>query len=168
MRLPSRISSRLIAPVAVLSTALTLGLVGPALASAPVITTVSFTINGPYGPAPCSLWATGGGTRHVEQFSDASGSVVLLRRHVIFAGTLTNMTTNETVPYVGDFTVTLDFPANTSTSSGLLRETVVPGQPPIIAAGRIVVTASFPPQLISQSGQTEAAYGAAICQLTGS
>jgi hypothetical protein len=72
------------------------------------------------------------------------------------------------VPYTGDFTVTIDFSANTSTSSGLLRETVVPGQPPIIAAGLIVVTASFPPQLISQSGQTEDTYGAAICQLTGS
>jgi hypothetical protein len=168
MHMPSRSRYRLVAAVAALSTALTVGLVGPALASAPVISTVPFTINGPYGPAPCSLWATGGGTRHVEQFSDASGNVVLLRRHVIFAGTLTNMTTDETVPYIGDFTVTLDFAANTSTSSGLLRKTVVPGQPPIIAGGRIVVTASFPPQLISESGQTEEAYGAAICQLTGS
>jgi len=168
MRMPSRFRSRLVAAVAALSTALTLGSVAPALASEPVIGTVPFTINGPYGPAPCSLWATGGGTRHVEQFSDASGTVVLLRRHVIFAGTLTNTTTDETVPYIGDFTVTLDFAANTSTSSGLLRETVVPGQPPIIAAGRIVVTASLPPQLISESGRTEEAYGAAICQLTGS
>jgi hypothetical protein len=168
MHTESFFRSRLVAAVVALSTALTLVSVAPALASAPVIATVPFTISGPYGSVPCPLWATGGGTRHVEQFSDASGRVVLLRRHVTFAGTLTNMTTGETVPYIGDFTVTLDFVANTSTSSGLLRETVVPGHPPIIAAGRIVVTASFPPQMISQSGQTEDAYAAAICQLTGS
>jgi len=159
---------RRVAGVAALSTALAGGLVTPAMASEPVIVDVAFTINGPYGPGPCSLWATGGGTRHVETFSDASGNPVLVRRHVIFTGTVTNTATGKAVPYVGDFTVTRDVVADTNTYSGLLRETVISGQPPIIAAGQMVTTADFPPQLISESGRTIEAWLAAVCQLTGS
>ncbi len=159
---------RRVAGVAALSTALAGGLVTPGMASEPVIVDVAFTINGPYGPGPCSLWATGGGTRHVETFSDASGNPVLVRRHVIFTGTVTNTATGKAVPYIGDFTVTRDVAADTNTFAGLLRETVVPGQPPIIAAGQMVTTADFPPQLISESGRTVDAWLAAVCQLTGS
>jgi len=159
---------RRVAGVAAISTALVGGLVTPAAASEPVIVDVAFTINGPYGPGPCSLWATGGGTRHVETFSDASGNPVLVRRHVIFAGTVTNTATGEAVPYVGDFTVTRDVVADTNTYAGLLRETAIPGQPPIIAAGQMVTTADFPPQLISESGRAIDAWLAAVCQLTGS
>jgi hypothetical protein len=154
--------------VAALSTALAGGLIAPAIASGPVIVDVAFTINGPYGPGPCSLWAMGSGTRHVETFSDASGNPVLVRRHVIFTGTVSNMATGEVVPYVGDFTVTRDVMADTNTYTGLFRETAVPGQPPIIAAGQMVTTADFPPQLISESGRTIDAWLAAVCQLTGS
>jgi len=164
----SRSQFRRVALAAALSTALTAALVVPAFASGPLIVTLPFTISGPYGAAQCSLFATGGGTRHVETFSDASGNVVLVRRHVIFSGTLSNTATGQAVPYIGDFNVTLDVLANTLTSTGLLRKTVLPGQPPIIAAGRIVTTASFPPQLISDAGLTVDTYNATICQLTGS
>jgi hypothetical protein len=159
---------RRVANVAALSTALAGGLVTHATASEPVIVDVAFTINGPYGPGPCSLWATGGGTRHVETFSDASGNTVLVRRHVIFTGTVTNTATGEAVPYVGDFTVTRDVLADTNTYAGLFRETAVPGQPPIIAAGHMVTTADAPPQLINESGQTIDAWFAAVCLLTRS
>lgn len=159
---------RRIAGVAALSTALAGGLITPAMASGPVNVDAAFTINGPYGPGPCSLWATGGGTRHVETFSDASGNPVLVRRHVIFTGTVTNTATGEAVPYIGDFTITRDIAADTNTYTGLFRETAVSGQPPIIAAGRMVTTADFPPQLISESGRTIDAWLAAVCQLTGS
>ncbi len=142
--------------------------VTPAAASEPLIVDVAFTIDGPYGPGPCSLWATGSGTRHVETFSDASGNPVLVRRHVIFTGTVTNTATGKAVPYGGDFTVTRDVVADTNTYAGLLRETAIPGQPAITAAGQMVTTADFPPQLISESGRTIDTWLAAVCQLTGS
>jgi len=91
-----------------------------------------------------------------------------VRRHVIFAGTVTNTATGKAVPYIGDFTVTRDVAADTNTYAGLLRETAVPGQPPIIAAGQMVTPAAFQPPLISESGRTIDAWLAAVCQLTGS
>lgn len=110
-------------------------------------------------------WVAG---HHVETFSDTSGNPVVVRRHVIFTGTVSNTATGEAVPYVGDFTVTRDGMADTNAYAGLFRETVVPGQPPIIAAGHMVTTADFPPQLISESGRSIDAWLAAVCQLTGS
>jgi len=104
---------------------------------------------------------------HYEQFFNDSGQLVLERRHVQFTGTLTDATTGATLPYEGNFTRTFDFATGTVTLIGERRKTEVSGQGVLaIAAGRLVVDTRTG-SLISESGQTDEGYSAAICTLLG-
>ena len=102
---------------------------------------------------------------HYEQFFNDSGQLTLERRHVQFAGTLTNATSGVSVPYEGNFIRTLDVSANTLTMEGMIDKTAVPGGGVLaISSGQNVVNATTF-ALISQSGQTRSSYDAAICRI---
>jgi hypothetical protein len=104
---------------------------------------------------------------HYEQFFNDSGQLTLERRHVQFTGTLTNATTGATLPYEGNFIRTFDVAAGTVSLIGERRKTEVSGQGVLaIAAGRLVIDTKTG-TLISQSGQTDESYSAAICSLLG-
>ncbi len=102
---------------------------------------------------------------HLEQFFTSSGQLTLERRHVQFSGTLTNTTSGAALPYEGNFIQTRDVSANTITTDGVFRKTEVPGEGVLaIAAGRTVLNATTI-AVISESGQTQETYNAAICSL---
>jgi hypothetical protein len=137
-----------------------------ALAAGPTITTSTVSFAGVYGPAPCLLRDSGVSTSRTESFYDDSGALALVRRHMTFDGTLLNVATGVSVPYEGEATITLDFAAGTRTVTGQTRRTDLPGQPPLLAAGRTVFALAGPPTVIDESGLPAEAYGAEICAIT--
>jgi hypothetical protein len=81
------------------------------------------------------------GERRFMTVYDEAGQAVLSRRHLSFNGTLSSPVTSQSVPHIGHATITDDFQENTSTITGLLHYTVLPGQGMIfIDAGIIVIT----------------------------
>ena len=101
---------------------------------------------------------------HYEQFFNDSGQLTLERRHVQFTGTLTNATSGASVPYEGNYIRTWDVSAGTITIVGERRKTEVPGEGVLaIAAGRLFINTTT--GVISESGQTDENYNAAICRL---
>jgi hypothetical protein len=104
---------------------------------------------------------------HYEQFFNDSGQLVLERRHVQFTGTLTNATTGATLPYEGNFTRTFDAGASTVALIGERRKIELSGQGVLaIAAGRLVIDIRTG-SLVSQSGQSDEDFTAAMCSLLG-
>jgi len=80
------------------------------------------------------------GERRFMYVYDEAGSLVRRVRHVTFSGTLSSAITGASVPHVGHFTVIDDYLAGTSTITGMLSRTVVPGEGVIWRnVGRIVV-----------------------------
>jgi hypothetical protein len=134
--------------------------------SGPVVFDVHIVRSGVY--ASCGSFAVtfvSNIDAHYEQFFNDSGQMVLERRHVQFTGTLTNGTTGATLPYEGNFTRTFDVASGTVTLIGERRKTEVSGQGVLaIAAGRVVIDTRTG-TVISESGQTDEGYTAAICSL---
>lgn len=140
----------------------------PVAASGPVIFDVHLTRHGLYeNCGSFNVTFVADINAHFEQFFNDSGQLVLERRHVQFTGALTNATTGASLPYEGNFIATRDVAANTLTNDGVFRKTEVPGEGVLaIAAGRTVLNATTF-AVISESGQTPAAYNDAICRLLG-
>ena len=138
-----------------------------AFASGPTITSATVTFAGVYGPAPCALRNSGVSTSRTESFYGDTGALVLVRRHMTFAGTLLNVSTGLSVPYQGEATITIDIAAGTRTVTGQTRRTDLPGEPPLLASGRTVFALAAPPTVLEESGLTPEAYGAEICAVTG-
>jgi hypothetical protein len=92
-------------------------------------------------------------TRRVENFFDGS-ALVLQRRHVTGAGTVTLPSTGRSLPYEFDFTVTTDFITQASTITGQQAHVIVPGDGAVfLNSGRAVLDASqFPPPLVAEAG----------------
>ena len=68
------------------------------------------------------------GEREFRFVYDAGGALVERDRHISYEGRLSNSVTGATVPHVGSFAVVDDFVAGTSTITGMLSRTVVPGE----------------------------------------
>jgi hypothetical protein len=66
--------------------------------------------------------------RDVTAFYDSSGTLIRRIRHGAFSGTLSNNLTGATVPHAGHFTIVDDLAAGTSTITGMLSRTVLPGE----------------------------------------
>ena len=98
----------------------------------------------PYGSVTCngsSVIVTLQGEMRVTTFYDESGQGTLLKRHISFSGTLSSPVTGKSVPHEGHATITLDFLTNTTTTTGLLHHTVLPGQGVVfLDAGIIAIT----------------------------
>jgi hypothetical protein len=104
---------------------------------------------------------------HYEQYFNDSGQLVLERRHVQFTGTLTNATTGANLPYEGNFIRTFDVGAGTVSLIGERRKIEISGQGVLaIAAGRLVIDTRTG-SLLSESGQTDEDFTAAMCSLLG-
>lgn len=67
------------------------------------------------------------GERRITAFYDASGALERRIRHATFEGTLSNSVTGATVPHEGHFTIVDDISAGTTTITGMLSGTVLPG-----------------------------------------
>ena len=68
------------------------------------------------------------GDRNVTAFYDASGALERRIRHSSYTGRLINSATGTSVPHVGHFTIHDDLTAGTSTITGMLSRTVLPGE----------------------------------------
>jgi len=84
----------------------------------------------PYGVS-CGTFAVRvdlSGERHVIAFYDVAGALERRIRHASYEGTLINSVTGASVPHQGRFTIFDDFGAGTTTITGRLSRTVVPGE----------------------------------------
>jgi hypothetical protein len=68
------------------------------------------------------------GNRNVTAFYDASGALERRIRHSSYSGRLINSASGTSVPHVGHFTIHDDLTAGTSTITGMLSRTVLPGE----------------------------------------
>jgi hypothetical protein len=147
----SRRRAKLAAGALVAAVALTLALTATASASAPVITTTTFTVPAPdpnevnFGCAPYGygfdVLSSFTVTRHSILFVDAAGNLKKEIRHVQFDGTLYRSTDlSKTIPYAGNWTLTIDVAAGTLTNTGLARYSH-PGGSGMVAldAGRTII-----------------------------
>jgi hypothetical protein len=112
--------------------AFALALTANASASAPVISTVTVTVPAPdpnevnfgcgqygYGFDVLSSFTV---TRHSIRFFDDAGNLTKEIRHVQFTGTLYRSDDlSKTIPYAGNWTLTIDVAAGTQTNTGLAR-----------------------------------------------
>ena len=81
------------------------------------------------------------GERNVTAFYDETGTLDRRIRHGTFSGTLVNSVSGATVPHEGHFTIVDDYADGTSTITGMLSRTVLPGVGVIWRnIGRIVVS----------------------------
>jgi hypothetical protein len=128
----SRRGAGLAAGALVVAVALALALTATASASAPVITTTTFTVPAPdanevnFGCAAYGyvfdVLSSFTVTRHSILFFDAAGNLKKEIRHVQFNGTLYRSTDlSKTIPYAGNWTLTIDVAAGTLTNTGLAR-----------------------------------------------
>jgi hypothetical protein len=139
----SRRRAKLAAGALVAAVALTLALTATASASAPVITTTTFTVPAPdpnevnFGCAPYGygfdVLSSFTVTRHSILFVDAAGNLKKEIRHVQFD-------VSKTIPYAGNWTLTIDVAAGTLTNTGLARYSH-PGGSGMVAldAGRTII-----------------------------
>jgi hypothetical protein len=123
---------KLAAAALVGAVALTLALTTSASASAPVISTTTFTVPAPdpnevnFGCAPYGygfdVLSSFTVKRHAILFFDDAGNLTTEIRHVRFKGTLYRSDDlSKTVPYAGNWTLTIDVAAGTLTNTGLAR-----------------------------------------------
>ncbi len=124
--------SMLAATALVAAVALALALTTTASASAPVISTTTFTVPapdptevnfgcGPYGYG-FDVLSSFTVTRHSILFFDGAGNLKKEIRHVQFSGTLYRSDDlASTIPYAGNWTLTIDVAAGTLTNTGLAR-----------------------------------------------
>ncbi|MFL5935667.1 MAG: hypothetical protein ACJ76U_02395 [Gaiellaceae bacterium] len=128
----SRRGAALAAGALVAAVALALVLTATASASAPVITTTTFTVPAPdpnevnFGCAPYGygfdVLSSFTVTRHSILFFDEAGNLKKEIRHVQFKGTLYRSSDlSQTIPYAGNWTLTIDVAAGTLTNTGLAR-----------------------------------------------
>lgn len=169
----SRSSDRRRAGLAALlgAIALTLVLAATAVASAPVVSTTTFTVStpelnfecGPYGYG-FDVLSTFTVTRRSIQFYDESGNLAKEIRHVKFSGTLYRSDDlTKTIPYAGTWTRTLDVAANTVTNTGLMRYSHPDGSGMVtLDPGRTVFDASsFATP--TDTGPTNADWQSGVC-----
>jgi hypothetical protein len=147
---------------------------GAALATAPTITTTTFSVTTPdpneinfscqpygYGFDVLSTFTV---TRRSIEFSDDSGHLVKEIRHVDFTGTLYRSDDlSKTIPYAGRWTRTFDAIADTVTTSGLVRYSHPDGSGmDALAPGHVGVNAStFDP--IAEAGFSGAEWEGGVC-----
>ena len=118
----------------------------PVLADKPEVTTQVITAtNVPYfmPGVTCgdfTILATFTLERRNTLFRDENGQLLVEKARASFTGTLTNSVTGKSLPYEGRFTRTTDFEDNTVTFTGLIRQTLVPGEGVILLeTGRRVI-----------------------------
>jgi hypothetical protein len=100
------------------------------------------------GPVPYGVSCAGfsvkvqlAGERRFRFVYDADGVLVERDRHISYSGSLSNSVTGAWVAHEGAFAVVDDFVAGTSTISGMLSRTVVPGDGLIWRnIGRVVIS----------------------------
>jgi hypothetical protein len=68
------------------------------------------------------------GERHVIAFYDAAGALARRIRHASYEGALINSVTGASVPHEGRFQIFDDYGAGTTTITGRLSRTVIPGE----------------------------------------
>ena len=128
----SRRRAKLALSALVAAIALTLALATTASASAPAITTTTVTVPAPdpnevnFGCAPYGygfdVLSSFAVTRHSILFFDEAGNLKKEIRHVQFKGMLYRSTDlSKTIPYAGNWTLTIDVAAGTLTNTGLAR-----------------------------------------------
>jgi hypothetical protein len=127
-----RRGGKLAAAVGLCAAVLALTLVASASASAPVIKTTTFTVAAPDPEEvnfECGVYGYGFNvlssftvTRRAILFFDAAGNLTKEIRHVQFQGTLYRSDDlSKTIPYAGNWTLTIDVAAGTMTNTGLAR-----------------------------------------------
>jgi hypothetical protein len=107
--------------------------------------------------------AVSNSTTSFHRVYDATGAMISEKRHIRFAGTLTNRTTGEEMVYTGSFIVTLDFVAGTVTITGGQGRLLLPdGGVDVVLAGRVVTDLTQdPPVDIFLAGPKD--FDAAVC-----
>jgi hypothetical protein len=166
---------RLAAVALVGAVALTLALAATASAKSPAISTVTITVPapdpnevnfgcGPYGHG-FDVLSSFTVTRHVIQFFDDAGNLTKEIRHVQFKGTLYRSDDlSTTIPYAGNWTLTIDAVAGTLTNTGLARYSH-PGGSGMVAldAGKTVIDlATF--DAIVDTAQLGADWERGVCE----
>ena len=102
------------------------------------------------------------------RFTDSGGTLVREIRHVSFTGDLTNATTGKTIPYRGKFTRTQDFQAGTVTTTGLTRQTHLPGRGAVLIGAGREVTPNDPDDVATAAGRPLGTYNADVCSYLAS
>jgi hypothetical protein len=155
--------------------ALALALATTASASAPLISTTTFTV-----PAPdphevnfgCSAYGFGFDvlssftvTRHSILFFDDAGNLLKEIRHVSFKGTLYRSDDlARTIPYAGNWTLTIDAVAGTLTNTGLARYSHPDGSGMVtLDAGRTVIDLTTFAAIVD-TAQLGAEWERGVCQ----
>ena len=91
-----------------------------------------------------------------ENFTDATGNLVLRRTHLSFEGHLIKASTGEAIPWDATWTQTLDVAAGTITIDGMRQEIQSPGQPPAaMMVGHLVIPSNGSLIAIDESTQAD-------------
>jgi hypothetical protein len=140
----------------VITTVAALAATSAASADGPVFQTqTASAANVPWGPRCGSepILASFTVTRRIQSYYD-DGQLVLQRRHVTGAGTITLASTGTSLPYEVDFTITTDVASRTATIAGQQAHVLLPGGGIVFQnSGRLIQNiATLPPAILDEAG----------------